>query len=51
MKVHTYMPLVEIILNLSSQKISLIKGISVAEPLDFAWNFGKKKKKREGTHF
>lgn len=46
---HTYMPLVEIILNLSSQKISMIKDFSVVEILDFAWNFEKKKEKREGT--
>ena len=45
MKVHTYMPLVEIILNLSSQKISLIKGFGVTGILDFAWNFEKRKKK------
>lgn len=36
MKVHTYMPLVEIILNLPPQKISLIKGSGVIGILDFA---------------
>lgn len=45
------MPLVEIILNLSSQKISIIKGFTVMEILDSAWDFAKnKKEKREGTH-
>lgn len=51
MKVHTYMPLVEIIVKLSSQNISIMKGFSVMEILNFARNFEKKKEKREATHF
>lgn len=44
---HLHMPLVEIILNFSPQKISSIKGFSMREILDFAWNFEKRKRKKD----